>query len=179
MAQEIFITSCWCQLQTKWDLVPMSAQPLGPPLQVHWRSLQLNGTSSRGRSGAGQAYGWCFVPAAASLMSRRWAGPCSRAGWLHSCRLCWELARAHLKPPFPFGSLALLLCIFPFPAAALWEGQTVPWQLEVEDFEGKMFLVVMRTVNLFYLLIGICTRNYMPAPDGCHTFWPPAQLLKS
>lgn len=55
----------------------------------------------------------------------------------------------------------------------------MPWQLEVEDFEGKVFLVVMRAVNLFYLLTGICTNNYMPASDGCCTFWPPAQLLKS
>lgn len=28
-------TSCWCQLQTKWELVPAPAQPLCPCLNVH------------------------------------------------------------------------------------------------------------------------------------------------
>lgn len=85
------------------------------------------------------------------LMSVWSAGRGSWAGWPRACRACWEPARAHLKPPFPFGSRALILSWFPFPAPALRNEQTVPWQLEAEDFEGNIFLVTMRVVNLFYL----------------------------
>lgn len=109
-------------------------------------------------------------PAVVLLMSIWCAGQCSQADWLHSCRLCWQLARAHLKPPFPFGSLGLFLCSFPFPDAVLWEGQTVPWQLEVEDFEGKIFLVVMWAVKIYStnLLASVHTTICQHLMDAIH-----------
>lgn len=114
----------------------------------------------------------------ALLMNIRCAGWCGRAGWLCVRWASWEPAKDHLQSPFPFGSAALFLSRFLFPAAAgmaaLLEAQTVPWQLEAEDFEGKN--LYMWVVNLFYWPISIPMHSYLPGPDGCHTCWLPAQL---
>lgn len=100
-------------------------------------------------------------------MSIQSAGWCSPAGWLRAGRAGWEPARAHLKPPFPFGSLACFLSCFRFPAAVLWEGQTVPWQLEAKDFEGKIFLVTMWIYSP-YLWASLCITACQDLMDAIH-----------